>query len=141
METNDELNKQVAEKIMGIDLSKICEGDLGEYYDGWMCFACGKSGSWGEIDEYWNHTIHPRGYSDNIADAWKVINKLQEFGFLVDIFDDGCAWSVTFVHMDDLDTKYTADWRQSIPAQICEAALKAFEGGKEHYAEAQPQSV
>ena len=78
MKAGRELDALIAEKVMGISPRKMCEGEMGDYYDGWMCFKCGESGTWSEMDKYENHLIHLKYYSTQIANAWLVVEKCKD---------------------------------------------------------------
>ena len=64
-------------------------------------------------------------YSIDIAAAWEVVGRVNKGGHIVEIVNDMVAWSVTFIHVDEPEKKYTSDWRASLPVQICRAALKS----------------
>jgi hypothetical protein len=75
MEAGEKMDALIAEKVMGIDLSQICDGDMyDEDGDHWSCTSCSETGGWGTDFE---HTISPKHYSTYIAAAWKVVEKLE----------------------------------------------------------------
>jgi hypothetical protein len=47
-------------------------------------------------------TLH---YSTDIAAAWKVVEKMENLGFYVDVANDMMSWIVDFIH---IDKSYTA---------------------------------
>ena len=63
--------------------------------------------------------------STDIAAAWEVVGRVNKGGHIVEIVNDMVAWSVTFIHVDELEKKYTSDWKVSLPTQICRVALKS----------------
>ena len=115
---NDELDALIAEKVMGwirasdIGIDGIIDSDT------W--FLSIGNGKWKQVGR--------TGFcpSTRIADAWLVVEKMQESGYCVKLFFDMVAWSVSFMHIDG-DEKHYADWKNSIETQICLAALKAVE--------------
>ena len=107
-----ELDALVAEKVMEYSLSPL------PVYDGTERYDKGDGSGW------LTSLAH---YSTSIVDAWMVVEKMLEDGYYVDIHHDLCAWSAEFIHADKPDERFTADWKQSLEAQICEAALKAVE--------------
>ena len=64
-------------------------------------------------------------FSTDIAAAWEVVGRVNKGGHIVEIVNDMVAWSVTFIHVDELEKKYTSDWKVSLPTQICRAALNS----------------
>ena len=64
----------IAEKVMGIDLSQECGGEMyDEDSNYWSCTSCSKEGGW---NEDFQHTIQPQHYSNSINAAWGVVEKL-----------------------------------------------------------------
>ncbi len=115
-EANRCLDAWVAEAVMGWQIRNNPDiPSIVEYWDGTLLT--------GLKYEYWRE---PPYFSDDIAAAWEVVEKLNDAGYTVDIRNDRVAWSVVF--MLDEDKKYTADWKASLFLQICRAALKAAGG-------------
>ena len=105
----------IAEDVMGL-CSHLLEFEWTDKEGDRYC-ECGKCGE----------TIkHPelKCYGTSIEAAWEVVKKLNSSGHVVEIIHDCVAWSVVF-HNIDTDERFTADWKQSLEAQICKAALKA----------------
>lgn len=66
----------VAEKVMGIDLSSQCKGEMVDDVEGcWVCSHCHAEGDFGE--EFLPHKIVPYQYSTDISAAWTVVEKFQ----------------------------------------------------------------
>ena len=115
-----ELDALVAEKVMGAywtERENVCrilwnaegvEMVMEEWYEkGWV-----------------PSTAPLPEYSTRIQDAWLVVEKLNNDGYVVEIVNDCVAWNVSFTHVDD-GKKHIADWKNSLETQICLAALKA----------------
>lgn len=113
-----ELDALVAEKVMQVSVCKCpSEGDLrisafGVDSKGWFkgCERCRKE--------------HPRRYSEDIAAAWEVVEKLKG-GFSLDT-DHGkpASWCVNWIVVGETP-KHVVAHGDTAPLAICLAALKA----------------
>lgn len=119
-----ELDALIAKGVMGINLSQECEGDIYEEGDHWTCTYCSKVGYWGES---FKHTIEPKQYSTDIADAWEVVEKLLPlFRFALAQIDSGTKWFAQFENIE-----HFGEWKafeaeeDTAPLAICRAALLA----------------
>ncbi len=117
MKAGRELDARVAEEVMGWKVDREAWTVAKPHKEKPDTFWCVPliEGYWGA----WNPSTH-------IADAWRVVEKLNSDGYIVEIVNDCVAWSVSFTHVDD-GKKHVADWKNSPEAQICLAALKAVE--------------
>jgi hypothetical protein len=123
--TDEKLNKLIAEKIIGwkrstIRVGKATNDDIIEWEVEGLRFG----------EEYFyafNNAEQPRNtkglpdYSTSIIEAWKVIEKMRDKGF-VTIVVQGVATSLVQMY-DANGTKVCVDQINSIPRQICIAAL------------------
>jgi hypothetical protein len=131
MNAGRELDALIAETVMGANLNEMCEGEMGDYYDGWMCFKCGEYGSWSEMDKYENHRVHLRHYSTRIEDAWQVVEKIglsiikSKDGYLAGRYD--LEQEYLDVEMGVIDGHLSLGYvdAPTAPLAICLAALKA----------------
>jgi uncharacterized protein YerC len=101
MEAGRELDKLIAEKILGWSAEKV-----GEIYEDWY------------------------SPSKNIGDAWQVINKLKEKGFYTDIEMESDFSYVVCVkdgYCDETISISVVSDAKTAPHAICLAALKAIE--------------
>ena len=103
MTADRELDARIDAEIFGVE-RKLCT-----IHHAYSC--CGRT------------TKH---YSTQIADAWLVVEKLNNDGYVVEIVNDCVAWNVSFTHVDD-GKKHVADWKNSLETQICLAALAVVE--------------
>ena len=113
MKAGRELDALIAEKVLG--LSGVRDGKSWLYGDNW---THNKEGVLCLVPHY----------STQIADAWLVVEKMLENGYMPTITHDLVAWSVCFIHIDKLEEKFIdRKWRNGLATQICVAALKAVE--------------
>ena len=110
-----ELDAQVAEEVMGWKVNrdtwrvrKPHSDKENTYWDVPLT-----AGEWGAFNP-----------STRIQDAKLVWEKMGNNGYCIEIVNDLVAWSVVFTHIDS-GNKYTADWKNSLEAQVCLAALEA----------------
>lgn len=135
-----ELDALVAEKVMGIDLTAPCNGEMEIYYTTPYCVKCGYEFSKDDY-RYGPHTYNPRHYSTSIAAAWEVVEKLNlsvvqwekkwlvvEFGYGISDYSNYPLqtepWLLieeSFYGVEDYTIAETA------PLAICLAALKTVE--------------
>lgn len=113
-----ELDVLVAEKVMGLKVVKNKSGSkLGGYY-----YTIGEP-NWFDIqgDMQLSNPVPP--YSEDIAAAWQVVEKLRGFSRLYDFDLYGYGddeWTATFT----TDAEFKA-FGESAPHAICLAALRA----------------
>ena len=126
MKAGRELDARIAEEVMEWDVYRkgevvYCEAPIllrSSVKDGFAAEDIWRCG---------NNRYSPFSlphYSTQIADAWLVVEKLNNDGYVVEIVNDCVAWNVSFTHVDD-GKKHVADWKNSLETQICLAALKA----------------
>jgi hypothetical protein len=110
MKAGRELDALIAEKVMGW-----------EYRDNFY--------SWGELvtpahwikDNGWTTDKTPN-YSESIADAWLVVEKLRGLGTVDLMDDDGKRWISLIIPKFKAHVRAQAE---TAPLAICKAALKA----------------
>jgi hypothetical protein len=119
MSAGEELDTLIAEKVMELDLSKRCDGNP-DYFDTDR-WACGKCGAVGRVWDDMEHTIEPKEYSDGIAAAWEVIDKMRKSFWIASLVADTNLWRVTFYTHTHRKTHEAID--ESAPLAICRAAL------------------
>jgi hypothetical protein len=107
--TDRELDEAVAVKVMGWEVSPVVEGSP---YHG---------GSYVRQGPMWHRLFNP---STDIAEAWRVVERMRELRLFVTIEDFGSSYTAAY---DDMSGK-TSGYRQAAtaPRAICEAALAAL---------------
>jgi hypothetical protein len=119
MTNNTDLNKQVAEEVMGWYRSCIAPAMYG--------FEEGESGNervpYGGVFKYRVHKWHP---STDIKAAWEVVEKIQEDrGWLIELDNKSQEWYCCVI----ADHHYVGAG-ETAPLAICKAALAAARGGE-----------
>lgn len=117
----NELDKSIAAKVMGWTW-----GQTGEDYMGWNGAPHEKNPLYGPRRGYFSP-------STDIADAWRVVEKLEELGWLITLYSQGGCWSA-FAEgcASDGATDGRNVWRkvaETAPLVICTVALVAIAGG------------
>jgi len=119
-----EIDRLVAEKVMGWRL-KSFPGEGGGF-SAWL-------NDDGKIIKYENNcTLHAQPYdfwkpTTNIADAWKVVEKLQKDGWHIELYNENEKWCFDLTKYNEfmfVDRFYRASAEDASLA-ICLAALKA----------------
>src|SRR6266487_4497155 len=80
----EEKNRLVARHVMNWQ-EKPCESVLAEIEGAWECDVCGLEGDWNHFDKYADHLQLPPRYSENMSDAWEVVQHIRqtwESGFI-----------------------------------------------------------
>lgn len=112
--TNDELNLAIGVKVMGWHRETDDIDDGGGMY--WMVDGIAMEPDW---------TFDP---STDIANAWRVVEKLEELGWLIEMYSQGGCWSALLEHTDGA-RNVTRKVAETAPLVICTVALVAIAGG------------
>lgn len=108
--TNQEINKEIAEKVMGWKDGKHPHDDF-------------LNSGWGG-----GYVFSP---STDISDAWLVVEKMREKGFWFDLNNgEGDSWDANFEEKTLIAELHSVRGEKSAPLAICKAALKAIEKDK-----------
>jgi hypothetical protein len=119
MPAGREIDVLIAEKVFGYDMAST-ERHSGK--DCRKCFGSREDGYYGWVD----HKIEPLEYSDDIAAAWGVVEKLIEIAQAVDVWWDDAypkEWEAECITKDD--SHYAQ--AETAPLAICRLALKAVD--------------
>lgn len=121
MKPGPELDALIAEKVMGLKLH------IHRYYG--LSGKLEPSGPYLEPQD-WGGSVptRPKPYSTDIAAAWRVVERLRELGWIVDLFDEGRGWSVSFERDRTISSANNQADALTAPHAICLAAMKAFGG-------------
>lgn len=106
-EERTNLNKYLHEKLFG-----ACWHEVEKFH----CSKCGEM-----FRPYWE--IHPN-YCQNIADAFKVVDKIKEYGFYL----TAGVYHTTAIAEFAKDADVFSSTAETIEIAICQAAKAAIEG-------------
>jgi hypothetical protein len=115
--TDRELDEAVAVKVMGWEVSPVVEGSP---YHG---------GSYVRQGPMWHRLFNP---STDIAEAWRVVERMRELGFWVSVEFDGIACFCAWFGWGSVDRPAGQCQtgpecaNPTAPRAICEAALAAL---------------
>jgi len=110
---NRKLDSEIAEKVMGLDVTKVPGGKWEDFY----------YTSPGRV------AVKP--YSSDISAAWEVVAKLREGGVWMECYAGYSDTEVSigwYCHIHAHEGSVSADDPYLAPMAICKAALKAVEG-------------
>jgi len=120
MEAGVELDKLVAEEIMGECYHQYWKGDK----DSICCVKCGESRFYHQ---------HSQAYSIDISAAWQVVEEMSIKGYDLLLMEEretsSAGWFASFSPIGRKEPGYTKV--KSAPEVICKAALLAKLGGEQ----------
>lgn len=127
LEAGTKLDELVALHLFGWKSETVCDGTIGEQHDsaaGWVCLKCGTCGYWGDDEA---HTLPAPHYSTDIADSWKVVERIRSFyprqGLTIQLLGFNENWLVSPTDDDIIDNGQSAE-HSSICVAICHCALR-----------------
>ncbi len=123
--TNEEINKAIAEKVMGKCWHEPREAirSFQDSHNTSYTNYCPKCETFG--------TKPNKDFCTDISAAWQVVEKMREKGFMYDLFDcyeatetHGCTFTVPVE--PEIDEIIACEHADTAPLAICLAALRAL---------------
>jgi hypothetical protein len=120
---NNEINRKIAEEIMKVcwhEIKTTCAGD--KFCDcGWLL---SRESEFPACDISDHLRLNEKRYTENIADAFEVVEKLSPEYYFVIL----TAGNSVYVYKKGISQCVSNEYHGSLPLAICKAALKAKEG-------------